>query len=150
MSILKEGKAVGVACDHAGFEAKEVIKSLLAEMGVEVKDFGCYSTESVDYPDFAHPLASAVESGECYPGFAVCGSGNGINMTLNKHQGVRSALCWTEEIASLARQHNDANLLTLPGRFISNELAWEIVQAYLTTDFEGGRHANRVAKINLQ
>ena len=150
MSILKEGKAVGVACDHAGFEAKEVIKSLLAEMGVEVKDFGCYSTESVDYPDFAHPLASAVESGECYPGFAVCGSGNGINMTLNKHQGVRSALCWTEEIASLARQHNDANVLVMPGRFITTQEAEEIMEKFLTTEFEGGRHVARVEKIPVK
>ncbi|MBR5241144.1 MAG: RpiB/LacA/LacB family sugar-phosphate isomerase [Muribaculaceae bacterium] len=134
MTILKEGKAVGLACDHAGYEAKEVIKSLLTEMGVEVKDFGCYTTDSVDYPDFAHPLASAVENGECYPGFAVCGSGNGINMTLNKHQGIRSALCWTEEIASLARQHNDANVCVMPGRFIPEETVKAIAKIFLETE----------------
>lgn len=149
MAILKEGKAVGLACDHAGYEAKELIKSLLTEMGVEVKDFGCYSTESVDYPDFAHPLASAVENGECYPGFAVCGSGNGINMTLNKHQGVRSALCWTEEIASLARQHNDANVCVMPGRFIPEETVKAIAKIFLETEYEGGRHQRRIDKIPL-
>ena len=149
MTILKEGKAVGLACDHAGYEAKELIKSLLVEMGVEVKDFGCYSTESVDYPDFAHPLASAVENGECYPGFAVCGSGNGINMTLNKHQGVRSALCWTEEIASLARQHNDANVCVMPGRFIPEDTVKAIAKIFIETEYEGGRHQRRIDKIPL-
>ena len=150
MSILKEGKAVGVACDHAGFEAKELIKSLLTEMGVEVKDFGCYSTESVDYPDFAHPCAEAVEKGECYPGIGICGSGEGINMTLNKHQGIRSALCWIPEIAKLTRQHNDSNVLVMPGRFISNEEALEILKTFLETEFEGGRHIRRVEKIPVK
>ena len=122
MSILKEGKPVGLACDHAGYEMKQIVMRELDVRGIAYKDFGTYSTDSCDYPDFAHPLALAVEAGECYPGIAICGSGNGINMTLNKHQGIRAALCWTTEIAALARQHNDANVLVMPGRFISGEL----------------------------
>lgn len=140
-------KTVGLACDHAGYEMKEFVKAMLTGRGYECKDFGAYSTESVDYPDFAHPLALAVEQGECYPGIAICGSGNGINMTLNKHQGIRSALCWTDELASLARAHNDANVLVMPGRFISMEVAEKIVDAFLSTSFEGGRHNRRVEKI---
>lgn len=143
-------KKIGLACDHAGYELKEYIKKVLEEKGLEYKDFGCYSEESVDYPDYAHPLAEAVESGECYPGIAICGSGNGISMTLNKHQGIRAALCWTPELAALARQHNDANVLSMPGRFITKEMGKEIVEAFLSSNFEGGRHQRRVDKIPLK
>lgn len=147
MGILKTGTPVGLACDHAGFGIKECVKRFLTEMGVDVKDFGTYSTESVDYPDFAHPLAVAVENGECYPGFAVCGSGNGISMTLNKHQGIRAAICWCTEISALARAHNDANVCVLPGRFVDEDTAVAIVKAFIDSDFEGGRHQRRIDKI---
>lgn len=138
---------VGMACDHAGYEMKEALKPLLKSLGFEIKDYGTNSSESVDYPDFAHPLAEAVENGTVCFGVAICGSGNGISMTLNKHQGVRAALCWNAELASLARQHNDANVLSLPARFISRESAEEIVKAFFTASFEGGRHQRRVEKI---
>lgn len=141
---------IGLACDHAGYELKEYIKKVLDEKGLEYKDFGCYSEESVDYPDFAHPLAEAVEAGECYPGIAVCGSGNGISMALNKHQGIRAALCWTPELAALARQHNDANVLSMPGRFISKEMGKQIVETFLSSNFEGGRHQRRIDKIPVK
>jgi ribose 5-phosphate isomerase B len=143
-------KVIGLACDHAAYELKEYLKTVLDSKGIEYKDFGCFSSESVDYPDFAHPLAEAVESGECYPGIAMCGTGNGISMTLNKHQGIRAALCWNEEIARLARQHNDANILSMPARFISKEEAVKIMEAFLSSDFEGGRHERRIKKIPLQ
>lgn len=143
-------KVIGLACDHAAYELKEYLKTVLDSKGIEYKDFGCFSSESVDYPDFAHPLAEAVESGECYPGIAMCGTGNGISMTLNKHQGIRAALCWNEEIARLARQHNDANILSMPARFISKEEAVKIMEAFLSPDFEGGRHERRIKKIPLQ
>ncbi len=141
---------IGLASDHAGYELKEYIKGVLTEKGIRFKDFGCHSTESVDYPDYAHPLAKAVESGECAKGIAICGSGNGISMALNKHQGIRAALCWTPELASLARKHNDANVLSMPGRFITKEMGKEITETFLTTDFEGGRHQRRIDKIPLQ
>ncbi len=147
MSILKAETPVGLACDHAGYEMKQVVMQELYARGIAYKDFGTYSTDSCDYPDFAHPLALSVESGECYPGIAICGSGNGINMTLNKHQGIRSALCWNVEIVSLARQHNDANVLVMPGRFISEELCREMVDTFLNIDYEGGRHQRRIDKI---
>ena len=147
MTILEENTPVAMCCDHAGFELKEVIKSRLEANGVGVKDFGTHSADSCDYADFAHPCAEAVERGECYPGIAMCGSGNGIAMTLNKHQGIRAALCWTVELARLARQHNDANVLVLPARFIPVDLALEIVDAFLSTGFEGGRHERRIQKI---
>lgn len=140
---------VGLCSDHAGFELKEHVETLLAERGLEYKDFGTYSTDSCDYPDFAHKLGEAIEKGEVYPGIAICGSGNGISMTLNKHQGVRDALCWSEEIAKLARQHNDANVLSMPGRFVTNEEADKTVAAFLDTPFEGGRHQRRIDKIPL-
>ena len=143
-------KVIGLACDHAAYELKEYLKAVLDSKGIEYKDFGCFSSESVDYPDFAHPLAEAVESGECYPGIAMCGTGNGISMTLNKHQGIRAALCWNEEIARLARQHNDANILSMPARFISKEEAVKIMEAFLSSDFEGGRHERRIKKIPVQ
>ena len=150
MSILQENKKVAMCSDHAGFELKSIIQGYLEAQDVEYVDFGTNSADSCDYPDFAHPCANAVESGECYPGIAMCGSGNGSSMTLNKHQGVRAALCWTVELAKLARQHNDANVLVLPARFIAPVLALEIVDAFLNTPFEGGRHVNRVNKIAIQ
>ena len=144
------GKTVGLCCDHAGFETKQAVIEYLKSIDVKYEDFGTYSTDSCDYPDFAHPCAEAVENGSCGLGIAICGTGNGINMTLNKHQGIRAALCWQPELAALARQHNDANVLVMPGRFISNAEAIEIVKTFLSSDFEGGRHERRVAKIPLK
>ena len=141
-------KCIGFACDHAGFELKTFLMEYMKQKGYEIKDFGTNSAESCDYPDFAHPLARAVESGECI-GFAICGTGNGISMTANKHQGVRCALCWDVEIAALARMHNDANICGLPARFISKELAVEIAETFLKVKFEGGRHERRVKKIPI-
>lgn len=138
---------IAFASDHAAFDLKSIIKPYVESKGYETVDFGTYSPDSCDYADFAHPAARAVESGECDFGIAMCGSGNGIQMTLNKHQKIRAALCWLPELAALARQHNDANFLVLPARFISVEDAREIVDAYLTAQFEGGRHAKRIAKI---
>ena len=139
---------IAIGADHAGYELKEDVKSLLASKGYEVVDFGAYSEESVDYPDFAHPVAEAVESKDCNLGVVICGSGNGINMAVNKHQGIRSALCWEEELAALARQHNNANVLALPARFISKEKALACVNAFINNSFEGGRHERRVNKIS--
>ena len=141
---------IGLASDHAGFALKQHVKKYLAEKGIEFHDYGTYSEESCDYPDFAHALAKGMEAGECEKGIAICGSGEGINMTLNKHQSIRAALCWIPEIAHLARQHNDANVLVMPGRFITNEEADAIMDEYLSTPFEGGRHARRVANIPVQ
>ncbi len=141
---------IGLASDHAGYELKEYIKTWLEAKGYSFKDFGTYSAASCDYADFAHPLALAVESGECYPGIAVCGSGQGIGITLNKHQGIRAALCWIPEIAHLARQHNDANILVMPGRFIDTEMADKIMDEFFTTDFEGGRHKARIEKMPVK
>lgn len=146
-SILRPGVPVGLCSDHAGYEMKCMIEGYLESRGIPYKDFGTFSTESCDYPDYAHPCAVAVENGEVYPGIALCGSGNGIGMTLNKHQGIRAAHCWTTELAALARQHNDANVVVLPARFIRPEEALSIVDVFLDTDFEGGRHERRVAKI---
>lgn len=143
-------KIVGLCCDHAGFELKEFVRGWLKAKGIEYKDFGTYSTDSCDYPDFAHPLALAVEAGECYPGIAICGSGNGISMTLNKHQGIRAALCWTAEIAHMARLHNDANILVMPGRYISTQEADMIMTEFFNTTFEGGRHQKRIDKIPVK
>jgi len=147
---MGEIKRIGIACDHAGYDMKQKVKQHLEAAGYEVKDFGADSTESVDYPDFAHPLAEAVEKGEMDMGFTLCGSGNGISMAANKHRGVRSALCWNREISSLARQHNDANVCSLPARFVTEEEAMQIVDAFVKTDFEGGRHERRVNKISPQ
>ena len=142
-------KKIGLASDHAGFLMKENVQKWLMAEGYEVNDFGCYSTESCDYPDFAHPLAEAVSDGVCNCGISLCGTGNGINMVVNKHQKIRSALCWNKEIASLARRHNDANILALPARFLSDDEAIEIVKEFLETSFEGGRHSRRINKIPL-
>ena len=145
-----EVKTVGVACDHAGFPLKQFVIQYLEAKGYQYKDFGTYSDTSCDYPDFAHPLALAVEAGEVYPGIAICGTGNGISMTLNKHQNIRAALCWVEEISALARAHNDANILVMPGRFIAKEEAVKVLDAFLNTPFEGGRHQRRIDKIPVK
>ena len=137
---------IAIGADHAGFEYKKIVIQHLQNL--EIKDFGTYSTESVDYPDFAHPVALAVEKGEFDLGILICGSANGVAMAANKHQGIRAAICWTEELAVLARTHNNANILCLPARFIAPELALQITDKFLSTDFEGGRHANRVNKIS--
>ena len=139
---------VAIGSDHAGFELKEIIKEYLASKNFQVEDKGCYSLDSVDYPDFAHPTAEAVEKEEVSFGILICGSANGVSMAANKHQGVRAAIAWLPEIAALAKQHNNANILSLPARFISVEMAKEIVDAYINTNFEGGRHAKRVEKIS--
>jgi ribose 5-phosphate isomerase B len=139
---------IAIGSDHAGFEYKEVLKIWLATAGYTVKDFGTFSIVSVDYPDFAHPVANAVEKNEVDLGILLCGSANGVAITANKHQGIRAALCWTDEIASLARQHNNANVVCIPARFVSEEMAKKITETFLNTPFEGGRHANRVGKIS--
>lgn len=143
-------KTIGIASDHAGFDLKKIIAEYLINLGVEVTDFGTHSAESMDYPDVAHPLANSVEREVVQAGIAICGSGNGINMTVNKHQGIRAALCWTPELAKLAREHNDANILSLPARFITPEAALEIVSIFISSSFEGGRHTTRINKINCQ
>ena len=137
---------LAIASDHAGFELKELLKKEL-ESKHQLTDFGTHSLESMDYPDIAHTLANAVEQNEVELGIVICGSGNGVNITVNKHVGIRAALCWNTEIASLARQHNNANIISIPARFVSIELAKEMVETFLTTSFEGGRHGIRVNKI---
>jgi len=143
----KRTMKISIGCDHAGYSLKVQIITVLKEKGFEVEDFGCHSEDSIDYADYAHPVANFVEANEGSKGILICGSGNGITMTANKHQGIRAALCWTKEIAELARQHNDANILSLPARFISTEEALEMVDAFFTTEFEGGRHQARIEKI---
>lgn len=145
MSILK----IALASDHAGYKMKQVVLAHLKKLGIESKDFGAYSSESSDYPDWAHPMAKAVEDEIFDLGISLCGSGNGINMTVNKHQGIRSALCWNAEIATLAVQHNNANVLSLPARYISDIDVIKIVDAFLNAKFEGGRHLRRINKIPL-
>jgi len=140
-------KKIGIACDHAGYEMKEFLVGYLGALGYEVLDFGTHSPESVDYPDFAHPLAEAIEKGELERGIGLCGSGEGMAMTLNKHRGIRAGLCWEPEVASLIRRHNDANALVLPARFITNDEAAAILDAFLAAEFEGGRHERRVEKM---
>lgn len=142
-------KTIGICSDHAGFELKQFVKSWLEAKGWSYKDYGTYTAESCDYADFAHPLAFAIEAEECYPGIAICGSGNGISITLNKHQGIRAALCWIPEIAELARRHNNANILVMPGRFITTDEADAIMTAFFAANFEGGRHQRRIDKIPL-
>jgi len=139
---------IAFGCDHAGFELKEKLMTAFADQ-YEIKDFGCYTDNSVDYPDFVHPLAMSVENNQYELGILICGSGNGVAITANKHQQIRAALCWTKELGTLARQHNDANVLCLPSRFIDEANAISITEAFLTTAFEGGRHKNRVKKIAL-
>jgi len=139
---------IAVCNDHAGYELKTKIVEYLEGEGAEVKDFGSFSTESCDYADFAHPMASAIKKGEFDFGVSICGSGNGISMTLNKHLGIRAALCWKPEIAHLAREHNDANVLSLPARFITESEALDMVDVFFSTDFEGGRHQRRIDKMD--
>jgi len=148
MNSLTPKTKIAFACDHAGFELKQKLMSVFSDR-YDIKDFGCYTDNSVDYPDFVHPLAMSVANGQYELGILICGSGNGVCITANKHQQVRAALCWEKEIGVLARQHNDANVLCLPSRFISEALAIDITEAFLTTPFEGGRHKNRVKKIAL-
>jgi len=145
-----DGVKIGLASDHAGYKMKEYLKLWLAGQGFEVEDFGCFSDEACDYPDYAHPLARAVTSGECSYGVSLCGSGNGINMVVNKYPLIRSALCWNVEIAALARSHNDANICALPARFLSEKDAVKIVGIFLTTGFDGGRHLRRIGKIPVK
>lgn len=140
---------IPIGADHAGFQLKSTVIEHLQSKGYEVKDYGCYSEESIDYADFGHPVAVHVESNPGTLGIVICGSGNGINMTVNKHQGIRGALCWKKEIAVLAREHNDANILTLPARCITKEEALEMVDAFFSTAFEGGRHQKRIEKIPI-
>lgn len=141
-------KPIAIASDHAGFEMKEFVISFIEGKDLAFKDFGPATDDAVDYPDFAHPVAQAVESGDCALGILLCGSGNGVAITANKHQGIRAALCWDDEIAALARKHNNANVLCIPARFVSENTAEEMVEVFLNTAFEGGRHANRVQKIS--
>lgn len=143
-------KKIAIVSDHAGFFLKEKLLNFIIREGYDVKDFGCSSSEPVDYPDFAHPMANAVSAGDYELGISICGTGNGINMVVNKHPGVRGALCWNEEIGRLARAHNDANICALPGRFISESEAYLIVKTFLNTSFEGGRHKKRIDKISLK
>ncbi|OEK02749.1 ribose 5-phosphate isomerase B [Roseivirga sp. 4D4] len=143
-------KKVGIGGDHAGFEYKQKVVAFLNAQGYEVKDFGPDSSDSVDYPDYIHPMANAIEAGELDCGIAICGSGNGVCMTANKHQDIRAALVWENELAALARQHNNANVVCIPARFVDYDLAQEMVSTFLTTDFEGGRHERRVNKISCQ
>jgi len=145
-----KNKKIAIASDHAGFYLKEKLLAYLIKEKYDVKDLGTSSSESVDYPDFGHPLANAVSAGEFEKGISICGTGNGINMVVNKHPGIRAALCWNEEISRMSRAHNDANILTLPGWFITESEAYLIAKTFLTTDFEGGRHSGRIEKISLK
>jgi ribose 5-phosphate isomerase B len=142
-------KKISIGCDHAGYEYKKSIIRMLKKMNYEVIDHGAFSNESTDYPDHIHPVAEDVESGKVQFGIIMCGSGNGAAITANKHQKIRAALCWKKELASLARQHNDANILAMPARFVSLKLAKEMVKIFLSTDFEGGRHQRRIDKIPI-
>ena len=143
-------KTVGLASDHAGFPLKQFVKQYLEERHIPYKDYGTQSAESCDYPDFAHALASGIESGEVFPGIGICGTGEGVAMTMNKRQKIRAALCWNPEIADMARLHNNANALVMPGRFIDSEMARKILDEFFATDFEGGRHQRRIDKIPLK
>lgn len=146
-TVFNKQLPLAIGCDHAGFEYKEALKQTLIADGWQVEDKGTYSLESTDYPDFAHPVASMVEEGKAAVGVLICGSANGVCMTANKHKGIRAALCWNEEVASLSRQHNNANVICMPARFVSLELATRMTEIFLSTAFEGGRHEKRVNKI---
>jgi ribose 5-phosphate isomerase B len=145
--VFDQQKPIALGSDHAGFEYKEAIKQWLTEKGFQVKDFGTYSLDSVDYPDFAHPTASSVENGESAFGILFCGSANGVAITANKHQQVRAGLAWQNDVASLIRQHNNANIICIPARFVALALAQQMIEVFMSTPFEGGRHATRVGKI---
>ena len=147
MQIFDMTKPVAIGCDHAGYDYKEDLISFLEGKGIAFKDYGTYSKDSVDYPDFAHPVASAVENGEAAFGILLCGSANGVAITANKHQGIRAALCWGEEIAQIVRKHNDANIICIPARFVREGDAEKMVDLFMATEFEGGRHQNRINKI---
>jgi ribose 5-phosphate isomerase B len=146
-NVFDSSKPIAIGSDHAGFEYKSMIIEMLEGRGLQVKDFGTYNTSSVDYPDFAHPVSSAVESGEAACGVLICGSANGVAITANKHQGIRAGIAWNNEVASLVRKHNNANVICVPARFVSPPTAEEIVNIFLSTEFEGGRHQTRVSKI---
>lgn len=147
MSIFNPGLPVAIGADHAGYEYKEAIISFLDGKNLKYQDFGTYSPDSVDYPDFAHPVASAVENGNASFGILICGSANGVAITANKHQGIRAAICWGEELADLARKHNNANIICIPARFVREGDVEKMLDIFMNTSFEGGRHANRVNKI---
>lgn len=142
--FIMEIKKVGIASDHAAYPLKQFVKQYLEEKGIEYKDYGTYSEDSCNYAEYGHALAKGIEEGEVYPGIAMCGSGEGISMTLNKHQSIRAGLCWIPEIAHLIRQHNNANVLVMPGRFIDNDMARRIMDEFFSTEFEGGRHQERI------
>ena len=147
MSPFNLTKPIAIGCDHAGVEYKEDIISFLEGKGLEYKDFGTFTTDSVDYPDFAHPVASSVENNETAFGILLCGSGNGVAITANKHQNIRAAICWGEELAELARKHNDANIICIPSRFVREGDVEKMIEIFIHTDFEGGRHSRRKEKI---
>jgi ribose 5-phosphate isomerase B len=147
MYIFDSAKPIAIGCDHAGFDCKEDLISFLEGEGMPFKDYGTFNKDSVDYPDFAHPVSSAVESGEAAFGVLLCGSANGVAITANKHQGVRAAICWGEEIAELARKHNNANIICIPARFVRDGLAEKMLDTFMNTEFEGGRHETRVEKM---
>lgn len=148
-TVFNQQLPLALGCDHAGFELKEAVKKLLQDNGWTVEDKGTYSADSTDYPDYAHPVADMVSTGTASVGVLICGSGNGVCMTANKHKDVRAALCWNEEIAALARQHNNANIICIPARFVSQEQAFNMLDTFLSIAFEGGRHERRVAKMAL-
>lgn len=145
-----KNKKIAITSDHAGYHLKEKLLGYLIKEKYDVRDFGASSNDSVDYPDLGHPLAKAVAAGDYEFGISICGTGNGINMVVNKHPGIRAALCWNEEVGRLSRAHNDANVLTLPGWFVTESEAILIVKTFLTTSFEGGRHSRRIEKISLK
>ncbi|GAC1437836.1 MAG: ribose 5-phosphate isomerase B [Sediminibacterium sp.] len=145
--VFDSSKPIAIGCDHAGFEYKEALVKWLTGKGYQVKDFGTHSPASVDYPDFAHPTASAVENGEAAFGILLCGSANGVAITANKHQHIRAGLCWQNDVAAVTRQHNDSNIICIPARFVALALAQQMIDVFMTTPFEGGRHANRVNKM---
>lgn len=147
MYVFDQTKPIAIGCDHAGFDCKEDLISFLEAAGMAFKDFGTFNKDSVDYPDFAHPVASAVENGEASFGVLLCGSANGVAITANKHAGIRAAICWGEELAELARKHNDANILCIPARFVRDGDAEKMLDVFMNTEFEGGRHQNRVSKM---
>lgn len=148
MSHFNKDLPIAIGCDHAGFDYKESIISFLDGKGLPYKDFGTHSADSVDYPDFAHPVAHEVENGNASMGILICGSANGVAMTANKHQGIRAAICWGEELAELSRKHNDANIICIPARFVRESDVEKMINIFIETDFEGGRHSNRVEKIS--
>ena len=146
--VFDATKPIAIGCDHAGFAYKQELVTWLTEKGFQVKDFGTYSTDSVDYPDFAHPTASSVEKGEASFGILLCGTANGVAMTANKHAGIRAGLCWQNDIARVTREHNDANIICIPARFVALPLAQQMIDIFMTTAFEGGRHQNRINKMS--